>query len=76
MELEGTHSGGGRGLGRGGKHRPSSEPPLDQLSLFAPEHPAVSQLRELEVEGLTPLEALNVLAELRTMVVGKGKREE
>jgi len=76
VELEGTHSGGGRGLGRGGKHRPASEPPLDQLSLFAPEHPVVSQLRELEVEELTPLEALNLLAALRAQALGEGKKEE
>jgi DNA mismatch repair protein MutS len=75
-ELEGTHSGGGHGLGRGGKHRPASEPSLDQLSLFAPEHPVVSQLRELEVEELTPLEALNILAALRAQLLGKGKGEE
>ena len=76
VELEGTHSGGGRGLGRGGKHRPASEPSLDQLSLFAPEHPVVSQLRELEVEELTPLEALNLLAALRAQALGEGKKEE
>jgi DNA mismatch repair protein MutS len=76
VELEGTHSGGGLGLGRAGKHRPASEPPLDQLSLFAPEHPVVSQLRELEVEELTPLEALNLLAALRAQALGKGMKEE
>ena len=75
-ELEGSHSGGGHGLGRGGKHRPASEPSLDQLSLFAPEHPVVSQLRELEVEELTPLEALNLLAALRAQLLGDGKGEE
>jgi len=68
-ELEGTHSGGGEGLGRRGKRRPASEPPPDQLSLFAPEHPVVSRLRELEVERLTPLEALNLLAALRNEIV-------
>ncbi|MFH1766280.1 MAG: DNA mismatch repair protein MutS [Gemmatimonadota bacterium] len=76
VELEGTHSGGGRGLGRGGKHRPASEPPLDQLSLFAPEHPVVARLRELEVEALTPLEALNLLAVLRAQALGEGREEE
>ena len=75
-ELEGTHSGGGHGLGRGGAHRPASEPPLDQLSLFAPEHPVVSWLRELEVEGLTPLEALNLLAQMKAEALGKGNKEE
>jgi len=66
-ELEGSHSGGGEGLGRHGTHRPASEPPPDQLPLFGPaEHPVVRELRELEVEGITPLEALNLLAELRS----------
>jgi DNA mismatch repair protein MutS len=75
-ELEGTHSGGGRGLGREGSHRPPSEPPLDQLSLFAQEHPIVSELREMELEDLTPLAALNLLAALQERVGGKGKKEE
>jgi len=76
LELEGTHSGGGEGLGRRGKRRPAAEPPPDQLSLFAPEHPVVSLLRELEVDGLTPLDALNLLATLRDRVRGPGKDEE
>jgi DNA mismatch repair protein MutS len=75
-ELEGTHSGGGQGLGRGGKHRPASEPPQEQYSLFAQEHPVMSRLRELEVEGMTPLEALNLLAEMKAQALGKGKKEE
>ncbi len=74
-ELEGSHSGGGEGLGRRGRRRPASEPPPDQLSLFAQEHPVISRLRDLEVEGLTPLEALNLLAALRGGIVGEGKRE-
>jgi len=64
-ELEGTHSEGGAGLGRRGRHRPASEPPPDQLSFFQPEHPLVARLRAVELEHLTPLEALNLLAELR-----------
>jgi DNA mismatch repair protein MutS len=75
-ELEGTHSGGGQGLGRGGKHRPASEPPQEQYSLFAQEHPVMSRLRELEVEGMTPLEALNFLAEMKAQALGRGKKEE
>jgi DNA mismatch repair protein MutS len=67
-ELEGTHSGGGEGLGRRGRHRPSSEPPPDQLSFFHADHPVVGQLRDLELERMTPLEALRVLAELRASV--------
>jgi DNA mismatch repair protein MutS len=75
-ELEGTHSGGGEGLGRRGQHRPASEPPPDQLSLFFGEHPVVSRLRELELDGLTPLEALNLLAALRGDVMGEDEDEE
>jgi DNA mismatch repair protein MutS len=76
VELEGTHSGGGHGLGRTGEHRPASEPPLDQLSLFAPEHPVVDLLRELDVDGLTPIEALNLLASLQVQARGKGTDED
>ncbi len=38
----------------------------DQLSLgIAPEHPVVAELAQLDIEGLTPIAALNKLAELR-----------
>jgi len=39
----------------------------DQLSLgiAVPEHPVVAELLQLDIEGLTPLAALNKLAELR-----------
>jgi DNA mismatch repair protein MutS len=66
-ELEGTHSRGGEGLGRHGRLRPASEPPPDQLSFFhgsAPEHPVVNRLRALDVNDLSPLDALNLLARL------------
>src|SRR5207237_6988626 len=40
-----------------------------QLSLFAaPEHPIVEQLRQLELNSLTPLEALRRLSELQAQV--------
>lgn len=71
VELEGTHSRGGEGLGRRGRHRPHSVPPPDQLSLFAPEPVVVRRLRDLEIERLTPLEALNLLAELRRQACGE-----
>ena len=65
-ELEGTHSGGGEGLGRFGEHRPASEPPPDQLSFFAvAEPPVVKRLRAIDPETLTPREALDLLFELR-----------
>jgi DNA mismatch repair protein MutS len=66
VELEGAHTHHGEGLGRRGAHRPASTAPPDQLSFFAPpEHPVVERLRNLEVERLTPLEALIRLAELK-----------
>jgi len=70
-ELEGTHSGGGEGLGRHGAHRPASEPPRDQLSIFTVEPPVVARLRGLAVDELTPLEALNLLSELRREARGE-----
>ncbi len=40
--------------------------PAAQMGLFeAAEHPVVAELRDVDVDGLTPLEALNVLAKLR-----------
>ena len=43
-----------------------------QLGLFAPEppHPALEALRTLELDGLTPLQALNRLAELQAQARG------
>jgi len=64
-ELEGTHSGGGEGLGRHGRHRPAAEPPPDQLSFFQQvEHPLVRRLRALDPDVLSPKEALDLLYEL------------
>ncbi|MEX2531999.1 MAG: DNA mismatch repair protein MutS [Gemmatimonadota bacterium] len=63
-ELEGTHSGGGRGLGTEGRHAPGSNEGRNQLSLFMAEDPLVLKLRSLELDGTTPLEALNLLARL------------
>ncbi|MDT8342016.1 MAG: DNA mismatch repair protein MutS [Longimicrobiales bacterium] len=72
-ELEGTHSGGGEGLGRHGALRPRSEAPPDQLTLFTPEHPLLARLRNLALEEMTPLEALNLLSRLRAEA--RGDRE-
>ncbi len=70
-ELEGTHSGGGEGLGRHGRLRPRSEAPPDQLSIFQVEHPMVRRLRAIDPDDLTPKEALEILYEL-----GSGIRPE
>ncbi|HSG07061.1 MAG TPA: DNA mismatch repair protein MutS [Longimicrobiales bacterium] len=64
-ELEGTHTHGGEGLGRRGAHRPGSEAPPDQLSMFQVEHPVVRRLRDIEPDGLSPKEALDLLYALR-----------
>lgn len=64
-ELEGTHTHGGEGLGRRGAHRPGSGAPPDQLSMFQVEHPVVSRLRNIEPDGLSPKEALDLLYDLR-----------
>lgn len=65
-ELEGTHSGGGIGLGRSGIGAPRS-PADDQFSLFNTEHPVIERLRELDPDRMTPLEALTLLHSLREM---------
>ena len=65
-ELEGTHTHHGEGLGRRSAGRPESTAPPDQLSMFGTEpHPVIDRLKELDVESMTPLEALNRLAELK-----------
>jgi DNA mismatch repair protein MutS len=56
-------------LQRGGRPSLSGQPPAEQrqLGLFQAdrEHPALSRLRSVDVDRLTPLEALTLLAELR-----------
>jgi len=64
-ELEGTHTGGGVGLGRRSDGAPSSKVGRDQLSLFVAPHPVVERLLALEPDRMTPLEALNLLHALR-----------
>lgn len=63
-ELEGTHSASGEGLGRHGAHRPKSEAPPDQLSMFMVEHPTVARLRAIDPDELSPREALQLIYEL------------
>ncbi|MBI4544117.1 MAG: DNA mismatch repair protein MutS [Gemmatimonadetes bacterium] len=70
-DLEGAHSGGAVGLGRLGRRAGSAAAAADQLSLFLPADPPVlDRLRRLELERLTPLEALNLLAELQAEARG------
>ena len=45
------------------------KPQHQQLSFFdTPENPALGALRALEVDGLSPIEALTTLYELKRMV--------
>ena len=48
----------------------SKKPVTRQVTLFADVHPAVEALRKLDVNGLTPLDALNRLYELQKMASG------
>jgi len=46
-----------------------------QLTLFDPPHPVLERLKALELDALTPLEALTLLYELQRMVLeGDGAR--
>ena len=48
---------------------PGAEPPPAQLTIFTPlSQPVLEKLRELDLNRLTPLEALNLLAELKKQV--------
>lgn len=45
-----------------------------QLTLFGPPHPVVERLRSLELDAMTPLEALTVLYELQRLAQDDGQR--
>ena len=48
---------------------PGAEPPPAQLTIFTPlSQPVLEKLREVDLNRLTPLEALNLLAELKRQV--------
>jgi DNA mismatch repair protein MutS len=46
-----------------------------QLTLFAPPSPVVTAIRELDVESLSPLEALTKLFELKRLADGETSRD-
>ncbi|QKK07860.1 MAG: DNA mismatch repair protein MutS [Planctomycetota bacterium] len=48
---------------------PAAEPERGQLSLFTEyvDHPAIAQLRELKLDGMTPLQAFDALRALREL---------
>jgi DNA mismatch repair protein MutS len=48
---------------------PGANPPPAQLTIFTPlSQPVLEKLREVDLNRLTPLEALNLLAELKTQI--------
>jgi DNA mismatch repair protein MutS len=54
-----------------------AEPDPGQLPLFAepaPPHPVLGELQALDLDSMTPLEALNRLAELKEQAGGRGER--
>lgn len=65
VELEGTHSGDGHGLGRGEGGRAAAGTNRDQLSLFEVRHPVVERLLNADPDGMSPLEALKLLYDLK-----------
>ena len=69
-ELEGRRTHGGEGLGRRGAHRPSSAVPPGQLSLFAVEAELSARIRDIDLNNITPMEAMNLLDELRRLARG------
>ena len=64
-ELEGRHSGEDADLGRRPADADGPRRSQGQLSLFQAVHPVVRRLRGLEPDGVSPLEALRLLYELR-----------
>jgi DNA mismatch repair protein MutS len=66
-DLERSGAAGPRRLGESSSGR-RSKPAAAQVSLFAESHPAVEALRTLDVNALTPLDALNRLYELQRMI--------
>ena len=67
QDLERSGAAGPRRLGENSAAR-RSKPVAAQVSLFAEVHPAVEALRSLDVNALTPLDALNRLYELQKML--------
>jgi DNA mismatch repair protein MutS len=63
-QLEGEHLGGRTAAGAEGGNRGALTPASDQLGLFAPPHPIVDRLASLDVNALTPIDAIALLARL------------
>jgi DNA mismatch repair protein MutS len=68
QDLERSGAAGPRRLGESENRRAKGGKAATQVSLFAEVHPVVDALRTLDVNGLTPLDALNRLYELQKML--------
>jgi hypothetical protein len=63
--LEGAHT--------GGQFRPDTNLATDQLSLFnVTDSRIMERLKRADVDSMTPIQALNVLSELKQMMEDKG----
>jgi DNA mismatch repair protein MutS len=69
LELEASHTAGGRGLGRTGTGEPRAAV-TTQLSLFQPASPVLERLRRIDPDTMTPIQALNFLTELKSLLPG------
>lgn len=72
-ELEGRRTRDGGCLGRSGEHRPPSAMEPGQLSLFAAEAELSAHLQEIDLDNMTPLESMALLADLQRLA--RGTRE-
>ena len=69
QDLERSGAAGPRQLYEAESPRRALKPAAMQVSLFAEVHPVVEALRKLDVNGLTPLDALNRLYELQKLAM-------
>ena len=69
-ELEGRRTHDGGCLGRQGEHRPAAAAAPGQLSLFAAEAELSARLKDIDLDNMTPLESMRLLAELQRLARG------
>jgi len=63
-------------LEEGAPRSPMRAPKAKQLPLFSLEHPLLEELKDLDVDSLSPIEALNRLYEWRERVKGESNKAE
>jgi DNA mismatch repair protein MutS len=70
-DLERDHPGNGRDARRAAMRQPVPPSSGLQLTFFEQPAPALARLRELDVEAMSPLEAINALFELKRLANGQ-----